>query len=114
VVERSGFFGFLESREVYYASVSTHGVLMGFVLTTFFIMGFGYYVATSSLKLPVWNKTFAWTGFGVALAGVVMAALPLLSGAASVLYTFYPPMKAHPMFYIGATLLVVGSWFWCV
>jgi len=56
VIERSGFFGFLESREVYYASVSTHGVLMGFVLTTFFIMGFGYYVATSSLKLPVWTK----------------------------------------------------------
>ncbi len=114
VVERSGFFGFLESREVYYASVSTHGVLMAFVLTTFFIMGFGYYVATTTLKLPVWNKTFAWSGFGVALAGVVMAALPLLTGAASVLFTFYPPLKAHPLFYIGATLLVVGSWFWCV
>jgi cytochrome c oxidase subunit 1 len=114
VIERSGFFGFLESREVYYASVSTHGVLMGFVLTTFFIMGFGYYVATSSLKLPVWNLTFAWTGFGVSLLGVVLAALPLLTGAASVLFTFYPPMRAHPLFYIGATLLVVGSWFWCV
>jgi cytochrome c oxidase subunit 1 len=114
VIERSGFFGFLESREVYYASVSTHGVLMGFVLTTFFIMGFGYYVATSSLKLPVWNKTFAWAGFGVTLLGVVLAALPLLGGAASVLFTFYPPMQAHPLFYIGATLLVVGSWFWCV
>lgn len=113
VVERSGFFGFLESREVYYASVSTHGVLMGFVLTTFFIMGFGYYVATSTLKMPVWNKPFAWAGFAVALIGVVMAAVPLLTGQASVLYTFYPPMQAHPAFYIGATLLVVGSWFWC-
>jgi cytochrome c oxidase subunit 1 len=114
VIERSGFFGFLESRAVYYASVSTHGVLMGFVLTTFFIMGFGYYVATSSLKMPVWNLSFAWVGFGVSLSGVVMAALPLLGGAASVLFTFYPPMQAHPLFYIGATLLVVGSWFWCV
>jgi cytochrome c oxidase subunit 1 len=114
VIERSGFFGFLESREVYYASVSTHGVLMGFVLTTFFIMGFGYYVATSSLKLPVWSLACAWTGFGVSLLGVVLAALPLLGGAASVLFTFYPPMQAHPLFYIGATLLVVGSWFWCV
>lgn len=114
VVERSGFFKAVESREVYYASVSTHGVLMAFVLTTFFIMGFGYYVATSSLKLPVWNKAFAWSGFAVALLGVVLAALPLLGGAASVLFTFYPPMQAHPLFYIGATLLVVGSWFWCV
>lgn len=114
VLERSGFFPTIESREVYYASVSTHGVLMGFVLTTFFIMGFGYYVATSSLNLPVWNKTFAWTGFGIALSGVILAALPLLGGAASVLFTFYPPLQAHPLFYIGATLLVVGSWFWCV
>ena len=26
------------------------------------------------------------------------------------LYTFYPPLKAHPAFYIGLVLLVVGSW----
>ena len=114
VVERSGFFGFLESREVYYASVTTHGVIMGFVLTTFFIMGFGYYVATTTLKLPVWNKPFAWTGFIVALIGVLMALIPLLSGQASVLYTFYPPLEAHPFLYIGAALLIVGSWFWSV
>ncbi len=114
VLERSGFVPAIESRAVYYASVSTHGVLMAFVLTTFFIMGFGYYVASSTLKQPVWNKNFAWAGFWVALLGVVFAAIPLLTGMASVLYTFYPPVQAHVMFYIGATLLVVGSWFWCV
>ncbi|MDR0787181.1 MAG: cbb3-type cytochrome c oxidase subunit I, partial [Gemmatimonadota bacterium] len=36
----------------------------------------------------------------------------ILQGKASVLYTFYPPLQAHPLFYIGATLLVVGSWGW--
>ncbi len=113
VLERSGFVAPIESREVYYASVSTHGVLMAFVLTTFFIIGFGYFVASSSLKQPVWNKTFVWTGFWLALTGVVLAAIPLLTGMASVLYTFYPPLQAHVLFYIGATLLVVGSWFWC-
>ncbi|MGR8979277.1 MAG: b(o/a)3-type cytochrome-c oxidase subunit 1 [Gammaproteobacteria bacterium] len=114
VIERSGFISAIQSRELYYLSTSTHGVLMAFVLTTFFVMGFGYYVATTTLKLPVWNKTFAWTGFGVALLGVVLAALPLLTGSASVLFTFYPPMQAHVLFYIGAALLVIGSWFWCV
>src|SRR5579863_4811633 len=34
----------------------------------------------------------------------------MLSGKASVLYTFYPPLKAHPLFYLGAALLIVGSW----
>ena len=42
--------------------------------------------------------------------GTLMAAAPILLGQASVLYTFYPPLKAHWSFYLGATLLVVGSW----
>ncbi len=113
VLERSGFFPALESAPVYFASVSTHGVLMAFVLTTFFIMGFGYYLATTSLKQPIWNMPLAWGGFWLTLFGVVLAAIPLLSGKASVLYTFYPPIVAHAAFYIGATLLVVGSWVWC-
>lgn len=114
VLERSGLIPALESPTVYFASVSTHGVLMAFVLTTFFIMGFGYTVASTSLKQPVWNKPLAWGAFWLALFGVVLAAVPLLTGKASVLYTFYPPIVAHAAFYIGATLLVVGSWIWCV
>ena len=113
VLERSGFISALDSPSVYFASVSTHGVLMAFVLTTFFIMGFGYTIATTTLKQPIWNKPLAWVGFWVTLVGVVLAAIPLLTGKASVLYTFYPPMVAPAVFYIGATLLVVGSWVWC-
>ncbi len=115
VAERSGLFPWIESPEVYFASVSTHGVLMGFVLTTFTVMGTGYYWAATSLKRPVWGgNSFGWTAFWVALIGVLLAALPLLTGNASVLYTFYPPLQANPLFYIGATLLIVGSWIWCL
>lgn len=114
VLERSGFIPAIESPSVYFASVSTHGVLMAFVLTTFFIMGFGYVVATTSLKQPIWNPQWAWAGFGISSFGTVLAAIPLLSGKASVLYTFYPPIIGHWMFYVGATLLIVGSWLWCV
>lgn len=114
VAERSGLFPSIEHIELYYASVSSHGVIMGFVLTTFFIMGFGYWAATRSLKMPIWNVPLAWLGYLIALGGTVVAALTLFSGNASVMYTFYPPLKAHPAFYIGATLLVVGSWVWCL
>jgi cytochrome c oxidase subunit 1 len=114
VVERSGLVPALESPTLYFASVSTHGVLMAFVLTTFMVMGFGYYTATTSLKQPLWNRPLAWFGFYLAVAGVLTAAVPLLTGRASVLYTFYPPLVAHPAFYIGAVLLVVGSWIWCL
>jgi len=113
VLERSGLFSALDSPTVYFASVSTHGVLMAYVLTTFFIMGFGYYTASTSLKVPVWNRPLAWGGFGLALLGTVLAAIPLLLGLASVMYTFYPPAQAHYLFYLGATLLIVGSWVWC-
>ena len=114
VVERSGLVPALESPTLYFASVSTHGVLMAFVLTTFMVMGFGYYTATTSLKQPLWNRPLAWFGFYLAVAGVLTAAVPLLTGRASVLYTFYPPLVAHPAFYIGAVRLVVGSWIWCL
>lgn len=114
VLERIEIIPELKSPELYFGSVSTHGVLMGFVLTTFFVMGFGYYAATTSLKQEVWSKPFAWFGFYLSLLGVVLAAGPLLTGNASVLYTFYPPLMAHPAFYIGAALLVVGSWVWCL
>ncbi|HWP01488.1 MAG TPA: b(o/a)3-type cytochrome-c oxidase subunit 1 [Methylococcus sp.] len=112
VMERSGIVPALQSPAVYFASVSTHGVLMAYVLTTFFIMGFSYYVAVTSLGLPIRHWMLARVGFGVALLGTVLAAIPLLLGKASVLYTFYPPVQASFWFYLGATLLVVGSWFW--
>jgi cytochrome c oxidase subunit 1 len=112
VIERSGLITAIQSPQVYFASVSTHGVLMGFVLTTFVVMGFGYLIAVSSLKTPLWNPTLAWIGLDICVLGVLMAAVPLLLGKASVLYTFYPPVQANPFFYLGATLLVVGSWVW--
>lgn len=114
VAERSNLFPAAESRELYYTSVSTHGVLMAYVLTTFFIMGFGYFVALHSLKQDVWSPLFSWVGFTIALVGTLVAAVPLLLGQASVMYTFYPPEMAVTSFYIGAALLFVGSWFWCV
>ncbi|MBT3206152.1 MAG: cytochrome C oxidase subunit I [Gammaproteobacteria bacterium] len=113
VVERSGLFPVLDSPTLYFASVSTHGVLMGYVVTTFMIMGFGYYATTTSLKMPLPGKSFAWFGFWFSLLGVLIAAVPLLTGNGSVMYTFYPPLVAHPALYIGATMLVVGSWVWC-
>ncbi len=64
VLERSGFITALDSPTIYFASVSTHGVLMAFVLTTFFIMGFGYYTATTTLKQPVGISPWLGADFG--------------------------------------------------
>jgi len=100
------------SAKMYYLSVTAHGTLMALVFTTFFIMAFGYVVAEHALDAPVPHRKLAWAGYWIALAGTLATVAAILSGRASVLYTFYPPLKAHPAFYIGATLLVVGSWIW--
>ena len=97
----------------YFRSVTLHGVSMAFVLTTFFIMGFGYYVAETALKRPLPGRGLAWAAYALGLFGTAMAALSIVSGNASVLYTFYPPMTATPWFYIGLVLVVVCSWIWC-
>jgi len=101
----------MRSESLYYMFVTAHGVLMALVFTTFFIMGLGYAICYAQLQRIVGMKT-AWLGFWMAVVGTVAAAYTILTGQSTVLYTFYPPMQAHPLFYIGATLLVIGSWLW--
>src|ERR1700694_1029958 len=43
-----------------------------------------------------------------------MAAVPVLAGKASVLYTFYPPLLASAWYYLGVFLLIGGSMIWVV
>jgi len=100
------------SARLYYLSVTAHGVLEALVFTTFFIMALGYVVAATTLG-RVAGLRWAWAGFWIALVGTIVTTLAILSGTSTVLYTFYPPLLAHPAFYLGATLLVVGSWIWC-
>ncbi|HEU4564938.1 MAG TPA: cbb3-type cytochrome c oxidase subunit I [Gemmatimonadaceae bacterium] len=98
---------------MYYMSVTAHGVLMALVFTTFFIMGFGYAIAQSENGDLRWPRA-GWAAWLVSLLGTLAALWAIFTFRASVLYTFYPPMQAHPAFYIGLTLLVVGSWWWAV
>jgi cytochrome c oxidase subunit 1 len=98
----------------YYASVTLHGTAMAYVVTTFFVMGFGYAVTATSLGRPVRGITAAWIGFAICLTGTLMAVAAVLSGKSSVLYTFYPPLLGSVWYYSGATLLIGGSMIWVV
>lgn len=94
----------------YYQGLTIHGVLNALVFTIFFISGFLYLTTEKSLKRPIRGYRLAWLSFCIILLGTVLAAVPILTKKANVLYTFYPPLMAHPSFYIGLTLVVVGSW----
>jgi cytochrome c oxidase subunit 1 len=93
----------------YYHSVSLHGVLNVLVWTTFFICGFVPLLAARALATPL-SRGLGWATFWVMMAGLVLAAIPLLGNAATVMFTFYPPLKAPWAFYVGLTLVVVGTW----
>jgi cytochrome c oxidase subunit 1 len=93
----------------YYQGLTLHGVINAVVLTTFFAVAFGHVTMAFYFKKEP-NKKVAWASFALMTTGTVMAAWAMLAGKASVLYTFYPPLKGHPLFYLGVALLIVGSW----
>jgi cytochrome c oxidase subunit I len=93
----------------YYQGLTAHGVINSIVLTTLFAVALGNVLVSQELKSRLSNF-----GSGLSLAlmllGAVMAAAMIYTGKATVLYTFYPPLKAHPIFYIGLAIFIVGSW----
>jgi cytochrome c oxidase subunit 1 len=93
----------------YYRMLTAHGVMMALVFTTFFITGFFTYSTYRTIP-RVRSTTLGWIGYCVMLVGTLMATVAILDGSASVLYTFYAPLKASPLFYFGATFLVLGTW----
>lgn len=121
-----GFFGPLQKLEYvginaytalnkigiasYYQGLTTHAVLNALVWTTFFIVGFFTFAITHSLKKELTHPIINVISLVLMVVGLITAAVPILMNLATVLYTFYPPMKANPFFYIGLVLVVVGSW----
>ncbi|MFC9775888.1 b(o/a)3-type cytochrome-c oxidase subunit 1 [Paenibacillus chitinolyticus] len=96
----------------YYQLLTAHGVLMALIFTTFFIIGFLYSGISKTLGgelLPL-PRRLAWLGFGLMAGGTALGTVFILLNKASVLYTFYAPLKASPYFYIALTMVVVGSW----
>ena len=93
----------------YYQGLTLHGVINAIVLTSFFAVAFGHATMAFYLKREP-NKNISWLSLILMVTGTLLAAFAMLTGRASVLYTFYPPLKAAPEFYLGAALLIVGSW----
>jgi cytochrome c oxidase subunit 1 len=110
-LQRTGFIT-LPGDIGYYQLLTIHGVMMVLIFTTFFIFGFLYSGLAKTLggQLLSSANTFGWIGYYMMVIGTLMATWAILTNEANVLYTFYAPMQASPIFYIGLALVVVGSW----
>lgn len=104
IISSASFLGFS-----YYQKLTLHGVINAIVYTTFFIVAFSNLVMFYYLRKEL-SRALTILAFLLMFIGTILAAIPMLIGKANVLYTFYPPLKAHPLFYIGAALIVVGTW----
>src|SRR5699024_3368263 len=109
VLVRSGHFE-LPAWVDYYQVLTMHGVILALVLTTFFIIGLQTAFMAKTVGMTDTQRKLGWFAFWMMTIGTLMTGLTIISGKASVLYTFYAPLQAHPAFYLGLVLLIVGSW----
>jgi len=94
----------------YYQGLTLHGVLNALVFTTFFIVGFMTFTTVHSLKKDLTHHAVTLISLVVMTIGLLIAAVPILLNQATVMFNFYPPLMANEWFYVGLTLVVVGSW----
>lgn len=94
----------------YYQALSIHGVFNVLIFTTFFIAGFMILATSYGLRRPLHSGRLGWINFWLMVVGVLLVDWALLGNHASVLYTSYAPLQAHPAYYIGLALVVVGTW----
>lgn len=113
-INRAGLLE-LPSWLTYYQVLTAHGLLLIVVFSGFFMIGYFYSALSHTLGglLPK-VRMLGWIGYGLSMFGTVLVVIMVLMNEASVLFTFYPPMKANPIFYFGLVFVVLGIWSCCI
>jgi cytochrome c oxidase subunit I len=93
----------------YYRILGVHGMNMLIFFIIFFEMAVLWFAATVLLNARPAAPTYGWFNFWLMLSGALMVEAMQWSGRADVLFTSYPPLKAHPAFYLGIILFAVGA-----
>lgn len=94
----------------YYQGLTLHGVLLVLVFTTAFINGFMSLATMRGFGRAMSNTTLMQAAFGSLLVGVGLAGWAMLTNKATVMFTFYPPLNPHFLFYLGLVLVVLSTW----
>ncbi|MGE0878114.1 MAG: cbb3-type cytochrome c oxidase subunit I [Acidimicrobiia bacterium] len=100
----------LPLSQSYYQGLTLHGVALAFVFTFCFANALMPLMAMKGYQRPMISRTVANASLWCAWGGTALATWAILANDATVLFTFYSPLKAQPAFYIGAVLLVVSTW----
>ena len=116
-LHRTNVFRGVISSTDYYSVLTGHGVLLALFFTIFFLTGIFTWGTTRSLGRPLPSPRFSLSWFALMLSGAIMTSTAIFGGLvgqipfeADVLYTFYAPLEAHPLFYAGLAAWLVGTW----
>ncbi|MBT7744136.1 MAG: cytochrome C oxidase subunit I [Alphaproteobacteria bacterium] len=93
----------------FYLLLTAHGLDALIVWIIFFEMAVLYLASSTLLKVRLAAPKWAWLGYWLMLIGAVITNVMVLEGDSSVMFTSYPPMKAHPLFYLGIIIFAVGA-----
>ncbi|WP_066411636.1 b(o/a)3-type cytochrome-c oxidase subunit 1 [Halorubrum aethiopicum] len=116
-LHRTGIFRGIIASTDYYTLLTAHGVFLAISFTTFFLAGLFTWAVVRSLDRPLVNIKITWTWYALMAGGMTMTGVTILAGlvdavdmSADVLFTFYAPLQAHPLFYTGLAVFIVGTW----
>ena len=96
--------------ESYYQGLSIHGVMLALVFTFAFANSLLSLLTIRGFERPLASTMLAQGSFWFMAAGTGLGTVVLLMNQATVLFTFYTPMEANPLFYLAAVFLVVSTW----
>ena len=101
----------------YYTILTAHGVFLVISFTIFFLVGVFTWATVRSLGRPVEDIRFTWLWYVLMSLGITITGVTILLGfvgsidiSADVLFTFYAPLQAHPLFYAGLVVFIIGTW----
>jgi cytochrome c oxidase subunit 1 len=93
----------------YYRFLTAHGLNMLIFWIIFFEMAILYFAGPVVLGSRQPAPRTAWAAFGMMVVGALLVEIMVFSGKADVLFTSYPPLRAHPHYYLGVILFAVGA-----
>lgn len=96
------------SDDWWYRLLASHGATMLLFWLLLFEVAALYWSSTMLLNAPMRAPRVAWANFAMMLLGIGMAQWAMLTGRATVMFTAYPPLTAHPVYYAGVLLFAIG------
>jgi cytochrome c oxidase subunit I len=94
---------------LFYRFLTLHGLNMLIFFIIFFEMAVLYFAGPVLLSSRLPAPRLGWLSFGLMVLGMLIVNTTVLQGRADVLFTSYPPLQAHPAYYLGVILFAVGA-----